>query len=171
MPLFLPVSAIRPILKSIYKLIGPREIDMREVAKYRNCFVCGDDNDCGLKAKFYALDDGSVVSEIVAGELHQGYKDVLHGGIVSAMLDEVMIKAVLAKDIFAVTAEMTVKFKKPVFTGQRIRFVGKIIEEKRRITRTEGTAADEKGEEVASATATYIEARGELKSVLTDSIE
>jgi len=144
---------------------------MREVAKYRNCFVCGDDNACGLRAKFYVTNDGSVVSEITAGEMHQGYKDVLHGGIVSAMLDEVMIKAVLAKDIFAVTAEMTVKFKKPVYTGQKIKFVGRIIEEKRRITRTEGTATNEDGVEIASATATYIEAKGDLKEILTDSIE
>jgi uncharacterized protein (TIGR00369 family) len=144
---------------------------MREVAKYRNCFVCGDDNSCGLKARFFVRDDGSVVSEMTADEMHQGYRDILHGGIVSAMLDEVMIKAVLAKDIFAVTAEMTVKFKRPVYTGQKIEFVGRIVEEKRRITKTVGTAVNEKGEEVASATGTYIEARGELKSALTDSIE
>jgi uncharacterized protein (TIGR00369 family) len=144
---------------------------MEEVARYKNCFVCGDQNVNGLKAKFFVRKDGAVISEIVADERFQGYKNVLHGGIISSMLDEVMIKSVLATGIFAVTAEMTVKFRRPVFTGQRISFIGKLAEQKGRIFKAEGTAANDDGVIVASATATFLEAKGELRSVLTDSIE
>ena len=144
---------------------------MQEVAKYRDCFVCGDRNQAGLKARFYVQDDGSVISELVAGGRFQGYKDILHGGILAAMLDEVMIKAVLAKGIIAVTAEMTVKFKRPAKTGQKLRFTGTIVDEHRRITRTVGSAVNEEGQEVATAKATYLEAKGNLKSALVDSVE
>jgi uncharacterized protein (TIGR00369 family) len=144
---------------------------MREVAKYKDCFICGDRNQAGVKAKFFVLDNGSVISEMVADERFQGYKDVLHGGIISAMLDEVMIKAVLAKGIFAVTAEMTVRFKRPVMTGQKIRFTGSIVDERRRITRTVGSAVNESDEEVASAEAIYVEAKADLRSILTSSVE
>ncbi len=144
---------------------------MREVAKYKDCFICGDRNQAGVKAKFFVLDNGSVISEMVADERFQGYRDVLHGGIISAMLDEVMIKAVLAKGIFAVTAEMTIRFKRPVMTGQKIRFTGTIVDERRRITRTVGSAVNENDEEVAVAEAVYVEAKDDLKSILTNSVE
>jgi uncharacterized protein (TIGR00369 family) len=144
---------------------------MQEVAKYQDCFVCGDKNDAGLKAKFYALEDGSVVSEFIADGRFQGYKNVLHGGILAAMLDEVMIKALLAKGVFAVTAELTVKFKRPVITGQRIKLTGRITQQSRRIAQTSGVATSENGLEVATATAKYIEAKDDLKSILVESVE
>jgi len=143
---------------------------MREVAKYKYCFVCGDDNECGLKAQFYLQEDGLVVSELTPDDRFQGYRDVLHGGVISAMMDEVMIKAVLARDIFAVTAEISVKFKRPARTGELLRFVGRIVEAKRRITRTEGIASDAEGNVIATGTATYVEARGELKDILESSV-
>lgn len=144
---------------------------MPEVSKYKNCFVCGDQNQSGLKAKFYVQSDGSVVSEFLADERFQGYKDILHGGILAAMLDEVMIKAVLAKGVFAVTAEMAVRFKRPAKIGQKVRFTGKIVGENRRIIRTVGSAVNEEGQEVATAKATYLEAKGYLRSTLTASAE
>lgn len=144
---------------------------MQEVAKYKDCFVCGDRNETGLQARFFELEDGSVVSEFVADERFQGYKDILHGGILAAMLDEVMIKAVLAKGIFAVTAEIVIKFRRPVMTGQKIRLTGRIAQEGRRITKTTGYAMDESGLEVASAEATYVTAKGALKDVLESSID
>jgi len=144
---------------------------MQEVAKYKNCFVCGDENEAGLRARFFVLEDGSVVSELVADKRFQGYRNVLHGGILGAMLDEVMIKAVLAKGIFAVTAEMRVKFKRPVMTGERVKFTGRIVEESRRMIRTIGSAVNDDGHVVATAEATYLEARSDLKSLLTESVE
>lgn len=144
---------------------------MREVVKYKDCFVCGDRNRNGLKAKFHVREDGSVISEYTADSRFQGYKNILHGGIISSMLDEVMIKAALAKGLFAVTAEITIKFKKPVMTGQKIQFIGTITEQNRRVIRTIGTATNDSGEEVATATAIYLEAKGDLKSILTESVE
>jgi uncharacterized protein (TIGR00369 family) len=144
---------------------------MQEVAKYKDCFVCGDRNQAGLKARFYVQDDGSVVSELLPDERFQGYRDILHGGILAAMLDEVMIKTILAKGVFSVTAELAVKFKRPAKTGQRIRFTGRIVDENRRIFRTVGSAVNEEGQEVATAKATYLEAKGDLKSSLTASLE
>lgn len=144
---------------------------MQEVVKYKDCFVCGDQNKSGLQARFFELEDGSVVSEFVAGERFQGYRNILHGGVLAAMLDEVMIKAVLAKGIFAVTAEISMRFRKPVMTGQKVKVEGKITEANRRITRTIGHAFAEDGSELASATATYVEARGDLETLLKDSVE
>lgn len=72
---------------------------MELMKSYPQCFVCGDKNPFGLNVAFY-VKDNKVVAEYTAGSHFQGYKDILHGGILSALLDEVMIRAVLAQGDF-----------------------------------------------------------------------
>ncbi len=79
---------------------------MNEIAKYSGCFVCGDDNECGLKAKFHFVGD-KAITECVAARRFEGYYDIYHGGITATLLDEVMIKALLAQNIFALTVELS----------------------------------------------------------------
>jgi uncharacterized protein (TIGR00369 family) len=148
----------------------PYESPMREIVKYDQCFVCGDENPGGLRAKFY-WDGESARAEVVAAETFEGYKGIYHGGVISALLDEVMIKAILARDIFAVTAEMTVRYYLPVRTGQRLRFVGRVTGAKGRVYFAEGEVTGPDGTKFASATGKYIEARPELKDQLMESIE
>ena len=143
---------------------------MQEVTKYKYCFVCGDQNESGLKARFFVQSDGSVASEYTVEQRFAGYDNIMHGGIAASLLDEVMIKAILKDDILAVTAEMTVKFKAPVYVGQKMVLVGRVIESKGRLYRTEGVA-EVAGKVVAEATGTYIRARGELAEELSRSLD
>ncbi len=143
---------------------------MEEVLKYPGCFVCGDDNRCGLKAKFYS-DGNQVVTELTAQRDFEGYQDIYHGGIIATVLDEVMVKAILADQRYAVTAEMTVRFFKPVPVGEKLRFVGKIVKTRGRMFITESEATGEDGTVFARATGKYIEARGPLKQSLVKSTE
>ncbi len=143
---------------------------MKEVAKYRHCFVCGEENLNGLKAIFH-YDGHQAVTEVTADDRFEGYRGIYHGGIIATLLDEVMIKALLAEDVFAVTAEITVKFKRPVRTGDRIRFVGRKTAGKGRLYLTDGEALGDDGEVFATATAKYLKARPELKSQLTESLD
>ncbi len=83
-----------------------------------NCFVCGKDNACGLKLSFNLL-DGKIISEFTPSILHQGYKNITHGGIITALLDEAMIQAALSEGMSPVTAEINVRFRKPLIAGQR----------------------------------------------------
>ena len=78
---------------------------MQEIVKYSGCFICGDNNDIGLKARFY-FDGDKAHTETVAERRFEGYADIYHGGITSALLDEVMIKALLARDIYVMTVEL-----------------------------------------------------------------
>jgi uncharacterized protein (TIGR00369 family) len=144
---------------------------MEEVVKYHKCFVCGDKNEIGLKARFY-FDGEQATSEIVADELFAGYHGIYHGGIISTMLDEVMIKALLARGIFAVTAELTVKFKRPVRTGDKVLFSGREVTSARdRIFTTEGRAQAADGTLYAEATGKYIAAGPDLREELERSID
>ncbi len=143
---------------------------MKEVQKYSRCFVCGDKNEGGLKARFY-YDGKQTASEINAAERFEGYRGIFHGGIISTLLDEVMIKAVLALNKYAVTAEMTVRFLQPVRTGDKIRLVGRVTNSKGRVFFTEGQAEGENGQVFATAVGKYIEADEKLKATLMNSVE
>lgn len=143
---------------------------MGEIPKYAGCFVCGDHNAIGLKAKFN-LEGDVAVTEVVAGALFEGYKSIYHGGILATLLDEVMIKAILACGVFAVTAEITVRYHLLVKTGDRIRFRGWITEQKGRIYRTEAEALSVTGEKYASAKGTCVEGNATLKAQLQESLE
>lgn len=145
-------------------------MDMREIVKYRRCFVCGDENEHGLKARFF-YDGEQAVSELRALESFEGYRGIYHGGVISAMLDEVMIKAILARDIFAVTAELTVRYHRPIETGTQLRFVGRVSEQKGRAYYTVGEVVSEDGVRFASATGKYLEAKPALQELLKNSLE
>ncbi|MCP4704718.1 MAG: PaaI family thioesterase [candidate division Zixibacteria bacterium] len=143
---------------------------MKEVAKYSGCFVCGEDNEIGLKAKFYHK-DGKAITEYIANKRFEGYKDVFHGGILSTLLDEVMIKALIGLEIFTMTVEMTIKFHKIVKIGEKLLFEGEIDHQKSRMVYTKGVAKNEKGEIVATATGKYLKVNDKLKAELNKSLE
>lgn len=93
------------------------------------CFVCGKDNPIGLKLTFYGQ-DGKTISEFTPEVIHQGYKGVTHGGIISTILDEAMIYATMQDGLYPITAELTVRFKKPLMIGQTAIIEANIIKKK-----------------------------------------
>ena len=138
---------------------------MKEIVRYHKCFVCGENNHHGLKAKFY-WDGAKAFTELSAEEVFEGYPGIYHGGIISTLLDEVMIKAILADEIYAVTAELTVKYKRPVKVGDRLKFTGWVESSKGRIYYTVGEVTDETGNLFATATGKYLEAKDDLRESL-----
>ncbi len=143
---------------------------MKEIAKYSGCFVCGEQNKIGLKAKFF-FNNGRAVTEYIAERRFEGYKDIFHGGIISTLLDEVMIKALLSMDIYAMTVELNVRFHKIVTIGQKLNFTGRLEKKHGRLYLTRGEAKNEDGEMVASATGKYLEVKDNMKSMLLKSLD
>ncbi|MGE5605935.1 MAG: PaaI family thioesterase [Bacteroidota bacterium] len=118
------------------------------------CFACGTENPIGLKLKFEPTGDG-VEAKFTPGKEHQGFVNLVHGGILSALMDEAMAHAVLSLRLKAVTARMGVSFKKPTRTGEPLAVKGRIIEKRGRIIKT---AADisQNGTITAEATADFL---------------
>ena len=143
---------------------------MKEVAKYSKCFVCGDKNEIGLQVKFFA-DETHAIGEYTAQEQFQGYHGILHGGITASLLDEIMIKAVYALDVVAVTAEMTVRYKKPVKTGDRLTLTGKVLAKRGRFFSTSGEARRADGELVATATGKYLVVSADFQAELEQNLD
>ena len=74
------------------------------------CFACGPRNDIGLRLEFEAA-GGDIVTRFLPQDRHQGFQGIVHGGILSTLLDEVMAHVLMRRGIRAVTARMEVQFK------------------------------------------------------------
>lgn len=81
------------------------------------CFACGPKNSSGLGLQFTEA-GGKAVAEFIPLKSHQGFRDLVHGGIITAVLDEAMMKALLFRGISAMTAEITVRFRSPLRVGE-----------------------------------------------------
>jgi uncharacterized protein (TIGR00369 family) len=143
---------------------------VKPLKRYSQCFICGDKNPFGLNVEFHQK-DGKVVGEYVVQERFQGYKNILHGGILSSLLDEVMIKSILAQNILTLTCEIKVRFKKPVKIGQRLLLEGKSTENRSKIIFAEGKIINEDGETLATAEGKFFRAEGEMEKILAQSLE
>lgn len=84
-------------------------------ASYRECFGCGDDNAAGINLVDIRRDDDVVRATFRPKTTHQGFPDLLHGGVAAAALDEMMGYAcILIGGKWAVTAKMELRFRRPV---------------------------------------------------------
>lgn len=125
------------------------------------CFCCGINNEHGLHLAFAYPADGEAEATLVVPGYFSGWKNMTHGGFLSMLLDEVMAHACIhvansPTDRTAVTAEMTVRFRKPVETGTTVRIAGKVMETKGRILSTQGWVYDVSGEVAAEARARFL---------------
>lgn len=100
-------------------------MEKQQLLDDNHCFACGKENPHGLQLKFEPIPDG-VRAFFTPLKCHQGYKDIIHGGILTTLLDETMAQAAIFAGHFAVTAEITVRFHNPLGIGERVRVDAKI---------------------------------------------
>lgn len=104
------------------------------------CAVCGVDNPFGIHGRFYDTDTGEVIGLFRAKEHHQSFPERVHGGIISAMLDEVMSRALNVEfpEEWSVTVDLRIRFKKPVPLETDLKALGRITRMNRKIFETTG---------------------------------
>ena len=116
------------------------------------CFVCGQDNALGLRLHFRKDASALAVEADLRFAAHlQGWQDTVHGGLLATVLDEAMVQAAMAGGITCVTAEITVKYKKPAMTGTPYGLSGKVLETRGRIITAESRVCDASGQVFAQA--------------------
>ena len=79
-----------------------------------NCIVCGSDNPISLGLRFDARPDGCVRSQFKGTSLFQGFRGIIHGGIIAALLDSAMTHCLFHHGVEALTGDLQVRFRKPV---------------------------------------------------------
>jgi len=89
----------------------------------------------------------------------EGFREIVHGGVVAAVLDEAMSKAVLFSGIEALTAELRVRYRHTVRPGMVLHVRGWIVSRSGRLSGTESSIADIDGAECAHAWARFLSPR------------
>ncbi len=94
-----------------------------------HCFACGTDNPIGLNLNFYRVGD-AVGTDITLGQNHEGWQDIVHGGIISTLLDEVMSWAIMySKKTYLVTRKMDIKYVRNVAVGTPLTVTGRLVDD------------------------------------------
>jgi len=130
------------------------------------CFACGRLNPSGLQLDFDVSTDRAT-ARYTGLQRHQGYDGALHGGVVTALLDETMGWAIFHQGVWGVTAKITVTFKRPVPVGEELVVTGEVLRDRGRGIETHGTltrAVD--GELLADATALFLRMPDERRAEL-----
>jgi len=123
---------------------------------FEGCFVCGPDNQCGLKADFRNLDDGGVEGTFTPDSAHCGYEGVVHGGILMGFLDEVLGRLSFRKDRLFLTHTLEVSFRQAAAPDVPLKAIAELMEWSRRQFTAEGTIFNPDGEVVATAKGRFL---------------
>ncbi|MDP7420529.1 MAG: PaaI family thioesterase [bacterium] len=100
------------------------------------CFACGIHNPNSLHLMF-KTEGEYLTTTFKPNRTHQGYKGILHGGIICTLLDEVMAWSAIEYGKPAVTARLEVRYLKPASTDGTLEARARVVVEKKRLIKVE----------------------------------
>ncbi|MFB6356278.1 MAG: PaaI family thioesterase [bacterium] len=129
----------------------------------RHCFVCGEQNPNGLNLDWSLNEDESLLTTtFTPGKQFQGWKDVVHGGIIATILDEIMVNHGVFTGHPMVSVELSVRYRNPAHLNVPINFEGSVERKKNRFF-TGHSECEQDGTIIAEANAKLMEIESELK--------
>jgi acyl-coenzyme A thioesterase PaaI-like protein len=123
------------------------------------CLVCGLKNPFGLHTSFFELDNNELLAVFKPRGEHQSYPGRLHGGIISTILDETIGRAIMIQsegDIWGVTVDLQIRFKKPVPLDEELRVIGRITKDSSRFFEGTGKLLLQDGTVAATGHGKYL---------------
>lgn len=129
--------------------------------------TCGTENPATLGCEFYELEDKEVATIFVPKSIHEGHCGIMHGGLSGAVLDELMGRATLSycqentEDWIPryMTAEMTVKYKQPIYVGDTVYGYGRVDRREGRCCFVTAELVNEEQDVLAFAEGVYVEVK------------
>ena len=122
------------------------------------CFGCGPENEYGLQLKLEFDDDTKTAfGQFMATERFEGPPNIIHGGIIAAILDETMITVNKYMESIAMTSEITIRYLQPAFIKENLYIRGWYVKKNKRIIENRAEIENEMGKIVARAKGKYIE--------------
>lgn len=125
--------------------------------QHEHCFACGPKQTVySLQLSFEQTSNFEVQGHFWVGPEYQSYDGILHGGIVSTLLDAAMTNCLLKLGIKALTADLHIRFIAPVTVGQTIHMKATILKHRRHVYFMESSLWSE-NTELAKAAAFFME--------------
>jgi uncharacterized protein (TIGR00369 family) len=121
------------------------------------CFVCGEKNPKGLKIKFRVDREKQAIRTTFTVEpTYQGWDGVVHGGIISTLLDEAMANLVYELGYHAIAASLEVRFKRPAPILEPLLVQGEITEVHKKLIKAKASIAKEDGTILATGISAFV---------------
>jgi uncharacterized protein (TIGR00369 family) len=122
------------------------------------CFGCGKQNEYGLQLNLDFDDETKIAyGEFTAHEKLEGPPNLIHAGIIAAILDETMITVNKYLETVALTSELTIRYLQPAFINENLHIRGWYVKKSKRIIENRAEIENEMGKVVARAKGKYIE--------------
>jgi acyl-coenzyme A thioesterase PaaI-like protein len=131
---------------------------------HKECIMCGTNNELSFNLKFDSDETGSVSTIFQGNHKLQGYKGLMHGGIISSLLDCAMTYCLFSRDVEARTAEIIVRFIKPVPYDASLFIKAWVTSAHRSLYKLQAELSTN-GELLAKAEGKFIEIRSNKKEV------
>jgi acyl-coenzyme A thioesterase PaaI-like protein len=128
------------------------------------CFICGRGNPVGLYMQFYDDGDCQVFSDYTVPAHYQGYPGIVHGGVLAAMLDEVVGRVAMIGDHhhFMMSVRLEVLYRYPVPVETPLRVAGRIVRLRGRLGKAEGSITLPDGTRACESSMTLADVPAEL---------
>lgn len=93
-----------------------------------NCVVCSPSNSEGLHFEYRLTENGNIQTDFFCYPEYEGYPGIMHGGIITSILDGAMGNCIFARGKTAVTIEMNTRFRSPVLINKMATVKAEIID-------------------------------------------
>lgn len=112
---------------------------------YEGCFACSQTNPHGLRQRF-SVKDGRIISRFEPSKKFQGYENLVHGGVFSAILDESMGWAsILESGTFCKTVKLDIRFLKETPLSKIYTVESEFMKKVRGFLQASGKVYDDEG--------------------------
>ena len=116
------------------------------------CYACGGRNEKGLRLEFvFFKEDNTIETTFVPSSHHQGWKGVVHGGVIATVLDEAMAKLVHFLGYHALTASLDIRYKDMAKTREPLKVRAEVTRFTKRLIFAKAIANREDGQVIAEA--------------------
>lgn len=128
----------------------------------KGCFACGSENPHGLHLEVRRVAGGWEEAHFTPQPWHAGWPGIVHGGLVSTLMDEVMAYVAYHDGERAVTARMSIEYRQPVQVGEPVVVRAHRVGGRHRLVEMEAEIREERsGRLLASARATFWRLEGD----------